>query len=206
MPSECVNEWINPVRMGFNTKSIYFNRKSFPNKKRKKKKKKKIISTSETVTSSLVFYIYSLMARSLSSSHFQKARGQQSSSYNMLYRFHLVLFESHTHLPPYNLEDTSAIICAFLMFSSSPPPGPHLNSAFWVVSRAAHMSGITWIRWDSVYKKAKTIKDYSLSSSSILKHCMNYFLSIPWVYHSLLESKTFNLTDLSVWPNVVVKF
>ena len=30
MPNECVNEWINPVPLGFNTKSIYFNRKSFP--------------------------------------------------------------------------------------------------------------------------------------------------------------------------------
>ena len=26
----CVNEWINPVPLGFNTKSIYFNWKSFP--------------------------------------------------------------------------------------------------------------------------------------------------------------------------------
>lgn len=135
-----MNEWMNPVLMGFDTRSVYFNWKSLPPVKH---------------VSFPVLYTPFVIVRSHSSSHFRE--GSRAVAITCCIAF--TLFYLNLILPPpCDLEGTF-IICAF-MSRSPPPPGPRLTQLS--VSWGGLLTWVAWL-WMEL-SMGKQRQYYSLSS------------------------------------------
>ena len=180
MLNKCLNEWMNTPLVGLHNKSIYFNQISLPPIKHS--------HPSWCLTHSLWFHVHS----------FPLICKEQGGSiwgcdmYHNRYRFHFVPCGSRTS-SPCNLEGISMIICAFLMPRSSPPAGACTQANFLYFEEGSLHE---WHYWEWVELNMWKEKSALLFAIPIPSNTFyDYFFSIPWIYHKLLQSKKLYFRD-----------